>query len=122
MKAIINCFYDMGHKQHQLGMPKDNRKVKTGKESAVAQYWKNVTIPARLMGLIQIAVTVLWIHWPWTLQYGKQDNLSMDLTPLPEQQARCDPAIGWKWNPFKLQHRPEEAQSCDSMTKKYNFR
>lgn len=52
----------MGHKQHPLGVPKANQKEKTGKGSAVAQYCKNVTFPARLMGLIQIAVTVLWIH------------------------------------------------------------
>lgn len=37
----------MEHKQQPLGMPKANQKEKTGKESAVAQYWKNVTITAR---------------------------------------------------------------------------
>lgn len=34
------------------------------------------------------------LYWPWTLQSRKQDNPSMDLTPVPEQQAHCDPAIG----------------------------
>jgi len=48
------------------------KKKNTMEESAVSiLQGKKVTFSARLMGLIQIALTVLWIYWPWTLQSKK---------------------------------------------------